>query len=69
MKTELWGVFTQFYPTYDYEPHLESIWDSKEKALAEAKTYKSHDFVWIQKLVVNDPVCYLDSETVEVRKL
>lgn len=50
---KLYAVYTQWHPSYKYEPTLESIWADKDKALEAARTFKSMDYVWVETIVAN----------------
>lgn len=52
----LYAVYTQWYPTYEYEPTLESIWTTKHDAIISAEKIAKEtrlDYVWIETLTAN----------------
>lgn len=55
MKT-VYAVYSQYYPEYKYEPHLESLWTTQELAEKEKERLRpEYDRVYIEEF-------YLDSE-------
>jgi hypothetical protein len=68
---KLWGIYTQYQPEYKYEEVLESIWDSKERAILEAKKnhyIQYHDFVWVKELSFNsDCIVREDQEVIRIK--
>lgn len=66
---KLWAVYTQFYPTYKYEPTLETLCSTKELALIEADKHMRMDFVWIETINVDGDLKQDNDEYVIVKKL
>lgn len=67
---KIWGVYTQFYPTWKYEEALESLWSTKELALKAAQEHvEMMDYVWVCELNVdNGMMCTEDCEIESVKK-
>ena len=49
----LYGVFTQYEPTYKYDESLESIWDTEELAIEAKNRNKIHQHVNVRPIYIN----------------
>jgi hypothetical protein len=59
----VYGIYTQFEPTYKYESTLESIWSTKEladEALTRIADYMDHK--WISEIYLNSDCLNLPPE-------
>ena len=67
---KLWAVYTQFDPTYEYEPNLESLWTTKELARqsAEKQYPKVHDYIWIEEVNVDSEFMSEENSQIEAIK-
>lgn len=63
---KIYAVYTQFYPTWKYEPELVSIWDNIEGAQKAASKERGTDFVWIEELKLNQETVHAVDEQEEV---
>ena len=52
MKT-IYGVFTQYEPTYKYEEALQSLWETKELAEEAAAKETGYDYVSVREVYIN----------------
>jgi hypothetical protein len=58
--TKVYAIYTNYYPTWKYEPQLESIYSNLERA-KEAATNYDEDFVWIEELIIDSDSLYNDT--------
>jgi hypothetical protein len=57
----VWGVYTQFEPTYKYPEALQNLWSTKEKAIEAAKKETGYEHVWIEELPL-DSDCLFEED-------
>jgi hypothetical protein len=57
----VYAVYSQFEPSYQYEPQLESLWSNEHTADIAAKALKNrgiYDFVYVTKLQLDHEELY-----------
>jgi hypothetical protein len=57
----MWGVYTQYYPTWKYDETLESIWSSKELADEAVKGMNGYDYVGVREVYINSECLNFDT--------
>jgi hypothetical protein len=61
----VYGVFSQYEPTYKYDEKLESIWTNREDAEKEATRLKStYDYTSIQEMYLNTECYWMNPEEI-----
>lgn len=59
----VYGVYTQFEPTWKYDETLESIWSTRELAEAALTRISDHmDHKWVNEIHVDSDCLHLSSE-------
>lgn len=62
----VYAVYSQLYPSYEYEPTIESIWSNEDTAKSKAEEifksqpigYRFYDDVYVRKLTIDSEDLY-----------
>ena len=67
---KVYAVFTQYYPDHKYEPMLQSLWTTLDKAEKEMlKQKEQSDLAWVEEYYLDSPYLNLNPEELKDERI